>query len=146
LYHSPANVFVADFVGELPTNFFAAQWRWRTGELRSTRSELIFQAGEAAGAGLGLVGQRQHAFTVAIRPQHLFLRPAGGSRMSAIAGEVIGNEYLGAQTILTVRNGGDEFRVSTHPHIAPLCGDRITLYYRPRDVMVFDRTGAALTH
>jgi multiple sugar transport system ATP-binding protein len=136
LYHTPANVFVADFIGEPPTNFFTATLAV-TGDqavLRSTRSELTFHSTPERTARLRAGNHSE--LIVGLRPQNIVCEP--GEPFVALAAEVMINEYLGEQTILTLQNGDDEFRALVPPDATFARGDRVQLYYAPQDVMLFD--------
>lgn len=136
LYHAPANVFVADFIGEPPTNFFTVSLDAYKGEaaLRSKLSELVFHPTPEHGARIRETGRAD--FIVGVRPQNLFLEPRAGA--SALDAEVSINEYLGEQTILTLHNGPVTFRALAHPDVALTQGEKVRLYCPPRDIMVFD--------
>ena len=89
LYHAPANRFVADFIGEPPTNFFEAEVAELNGELRLAvpGSDLSFRTGperEAAVRQSGAPGRSM----VGIRPQNLFTTPVpDGDTVTANAGD-----------------------------------------------------------
>ena len=142
LYHTPANVFVADFIGEPPTNFFRAGTDGggaRTG-LRSAASELVFYPGEKRSEAIRRSGHSD--FIIGLRPQSFSL--VGGEATESLPATVELDEYLGEQTILTVRNGEDRFSVLAPPEIALEEGARVDVYYRPEDLLVFDLGNEAL--
>ncbi len=142
LYNRPANVFVADFIGEPPTNFFRAQAQAQAnGEdlaLRIEDSELILALPAARAAALN--GDKSRRFIVGLRPQNLTL----SSEDKPLAAEVLINEYLGERAILTVRNGATQFRALVPPDTGLKRGDPVQLGYDPRDVMIFDAETEAL--
>ena len=140
LYHTPTNVFVADFIGEPPTNFFSASLSEEGRVLYSTQSPLIFQTTPEQAALIRDNGQRE--LIVGLRPQNLSLEPRAGA--PAFVAEVLINEYLGERSILTLQAGEDEFRALAPADTALKRGEQTTLYYAPKDVMVFDQTTEAL--
>jgi len=153
LYHMPVNVFVADFIGEPPTNFFPAELDC-AGEqpvLRAKGAALAFAVPPARGRHLAERGQRD--FIVGLRPQNLHLDGADGAdgadggrggRDAALHAEVAINEYVGEQTILTLVADGYRFRAQAHAETRLGRGDRARLRYAREDVMVFDAQTEAL--
>ncbi len=136
LYNRPANVFVADFIGEPPTNFFKAAPRRENGSLRLEveDSRLAFRLTEEAQA---LIGQRKaERYTVGLRPQNLTLQPGLGS----LEAEVAIHEYLGERSILTLENGAARFRALVPPDTKVEQRGAIALHYDPARVMIFDAT------
>jgi multiple sugar transport system ATP-binding protein len=136
LYHRPVNRFVADFIGEPPTNFFAGEIAQdRDGmALRVNGSNLTFQPDAARTAALQRLSARQ--VTIGIRPQNFSTIPSPG--MPAVSARVVLNEYLGEQSIITLEAGGSTFRALASPDFGLSRGAPISLYYRTSDVMVFD--------
>ncbi len=142
LYHTPANVFVADFIGEPPTNFFPVALDANGGQprLRAENADLVFEPSDDLGRRLLDNGQQQ--FIVGMRPQNLRLGEMPDGR--ALQAEVTINEYLGEQTILTLRDRDHVFRALAPPETAVGRGETVTLRYLPSDVMVFDAQSEAL--
>jgi multiple sugar transport system ATP-binding protein len=141
LYHRPANRFVADFIGEPPTNFFEA-----TAAGEGTGARLLLNGGGAsltttAARGALLRKLPDGRVVLGIRPQNLTVAPRPGTQpLTAI---VALNEYLGEQSILTLEAGGAVFRALAPPDADYARGQPVTLHYKPDDVMVFDpRTDA----
>jgi multiple sugar transport system ATP-binding protein len=141
LYHRPANRFVADFIGEPPTNFFAAEIAEEAGALalKINGSSLAFRPDDQRMVALRRQPRRQA--TVGIRPQNLSLTPVAGG--SSVTAWLILNEYLGEQSIVTLEAGGTSFRALAAPDFRPATGAPVTLYYRNSDVMVFDPNSEA---
>jgi multiple sugar transport system ATP-binding protein len=136
IYDSPANTFVARFVGSPPMNLINA----------SVRADTLKLAGSLAidhGAPL----PKRREMTLGIRPEKLSLLPAGEGRIPARAAVV---ERLGAETVvgcrlLTGEEGKDELliendlvfvRVSGNPKIK--IGEDLSIGYHPADVLWFD--------
>jgi multiple sugar transport system ATP-binding protein len=136
LYHRPANRFVADFIGEPPTNFFTAEIAEDANglALKVDGSGLAFRPDDARIAALRQRTARQ--VTIGIRPQNLSLTPLPG--MQSVTARLILNEYLGEQSIVTLEAGGTSFRALAAPDLRLSTGAPVSLYYRSGDVMVFD--------
>ena len=144
LYHRPANVFVADFIGEPPTNFFDARLESSNGaaRLHVEGSDLAFELKPEHAARLGKTGDER--FIAGIRPQNLHLGGARDGRGASIAAEVAISEYLGEQVILTLGSGKSVFRALAAPETRAARGEPVRLHYASRDVMVFSASSEAL--
>ncbi|MEO1686558.1 MAG: ABC transporter ATP-binding protein [Pseudomonadota bacterium] len=145
LYDTPANVFVADFIGEPPTNFFAAQRR-DEGEatvLRAKHADLTFPLTPARADAV-----RRHGgddFIVGLRPQNMRLVENGEARGEGRArGEVAINEYLGERSILTVTAGPEKYQALAPPHARAGRGEGVEFAFDAADVMAFDAETEAL--
>ncbi|PIE34778.1 ABC transporter ATP-binding protein [candidate division KSB3 bacterium] len=106
LYDTPANVFVADFVGEPPINlYYKSRLESRNGDLYA-----ITSGGEYAFKVIGdkkeaIQSRYSHkAVTVGIRPQHISLSPKENAE--ALTGRGALFEFLGEIGYLTVNNNG----------------------------------------
>ncbi|WP_282610139.1 ABC transporter ATP-binding protein [Pelagibius sp. Alg239-R121] len=151
LYNAPANVFVADFIGEPPTNFFQAEVSDNGGglALKTKDGALVFHLTEHRAGKIRALGGRD--FIVGIRPQNLRLKDSEGkssahtgSDVHDITASILINEYLGERSILTFANGDTKFRALVPPETRAAPGEAVTLGYRPEDVMVFDAQTEAL--
>lgn len=134
LYNRPVNRFVADFIGEPPTNFFTADVRadGSSLSLAVADSDLSFTVSDTTARAI-----QQRAMqrcVVGIRPQNLHL----GDENNHNSASVLLNEYLGERSILTVRNGAMEFRALVPPDTRSGVGDTVSLMCDAEHVMVFD--------
>ena len=141
LYNRPANVFVADFIGEPPTNLFEAKLRGRGAARPSCRSTAPISPSRSRRS----VRRRSPSvptrrYILGIRPQNL--RLANGA--AGFDAEVLINEYLGERSILTARSGQASFRALVPPDTAARKGDGVRLAVDPQDVMVFDARSRTL--
>ncbi len=165
LYRTPANVFVADFIGEPPTNFFEMSIKTNGTALQLSSSDgsltlsppashrtMLTERAAMNGAAKDVIA--------AIRPQHLSL--ANGTSSTGSTGSASGsadiasstgstgcnptitaqvqiNEYLGERSILTLKNGGQAFRALVPPDTAIQKGETVALTYDPENLMLFDK-------
>src|SRR5262245_37036197 len=111
LYNRPANVFVADFIGEPPTNFFTARREVSAGRLLMHVAGSDMSCEVAPERAKSLTALADTDFIVGIRPQNM--RFANGK--GTVAATVLINEYLGERSILTVENGQTRFRALVPP-------------------------------
>jgi multiple sugar transport system ATP-binding protein len=131
VYHKPANVFVAQFIGAPSMNLLPA-----------TRSD----AGVALVWGgvlpLGNVASQSGALIVGVRPDDL--HPTDAAPL--IEGRVTVQEPLGPETLIYVDVGGNEIIAKADGRRPPRVGAMVQLGARVEDVHLFDAgTGVALT-
>ncbi len=137
LYRTPANMFVADFIGEPTTNFFPATVDTSGDELRlrdSQEGTLVFRIPRGCQQRVRELGRTE--LTVGLRPQHLRLSEHAGEH--TLAATVRVNEYLGEQSILTLYTGNTVFRALASPDNGTRRDQQVSLAYDPDTVMVFD--------
>ncbi len=136
LYDRPANRFVADFIGEPPTNFLEAQVDGADGAmaLAVDGTDLRFQPDPERLAAIRRDGLKR--VSIGIRPQNISVHP--GPDKAALTARVVLDEFLGEQSIVTVASGDAQIRLTAPPEFQVAPGEDVTFHYRPSDVMVFD--------
>ncbi len=134
LYNWPANIFVADFIGEPPTNFFKASVQNRDDGtvLKVADSDLTLIPSAPAAKVLQVSGRTD--VIAGIRPQNLGF----SETPHFLSAEVAINEYLGERSMLTVTNKKARFRALAPPDLRAGPGETVRLFYAPDSVMVFD--------
>jgi sn-glycerol 3-phosphate transport system ATP-binding protein len=120
LYETPANIFVARFIGTPPMNL------------------LKLERGDAGAVIAGTVGPRVAGAefagaTLGVRPEHVVI---GGS--TGVAGQVDGIEYLGADSLLSCRVGSQMLTARIAGRIGLNRGDTTQLGWAPAALHVFD--------
>ncbi len=135
VYERPASVFVADFIGAPSMNF------------------LPFEAALAQGADAIRIGDAQvgvpalredvsgRALLCGVRPEHVRF-----DDRSALRAEVLGTEYLGTSTIVTLNTAqGAMLRAKVDVNSAAKRGDHVGLAFDAAAVSLFDdASGRAL--
>ena len=119
IYDKPANVFVAQFIGTPPMNFFPAE----------------VAAGKIRAAGLELPAParaREGKIFVGIRPEHIRVP---GPHLTGVV-EVV--EPIGHQAIVHVRVGETLLVAALDAHDMPRAGERITLGVDIEAMHLFD--------
>jgi multiple sugar transport system ATP-binding protein len=137
LFKSPANRFVAGFIGSPTMNFLDA-------ELVSRDGALI-----AEGDGFALkLGADMHERTksltgsgviLGIRPSCFRLEAERDSAASQLSAQVKVSEYLGAQSILVTRCGSHDLLVELESSSRVGGGQTMTFFVHPDEIMVFDK-------
>ena len=134
LYHQPKNRFVADFIGEPATNFMDAEYNGEEdqGQMKVGDSLNFFLNEESINA---MNNAKISEATIGIRPQNLSVEPLVGGK--SVKGQLLINEFLGERSILEIESNGVHYKVLSYPQRNLNKGDTMTVYYHPKDVMVF---------
>ena len=143
LYESPANLFVAGFLGAPKMNFLQGTLRSVGGVSADVELPSLGAVRVSADAAGGKVGD---AVTIGVRPEHLRVCAAGDDAHNTIPARVDLVEYLGDHLLA-------HLGVETLPHA--LCaklvsqpsalrnGDAARLHLPPAQCLLFDANGAA---
>jgi ABC-type sugar transport system ATPase subunit len=137
IYHHPHNLFVADFIGEPPFNFFdcsvvsdGGQLAFRT-QVGNHRILVPNTIKERMGDSLDRV------LRVGVRP--MYITPSLVEQEdSQIHGTVYVFEGLGEEGVLTVDVDGSLIRILTEPDFEGKPGDRVWLNVDSSRIQVFD--------
>jgi multiple sugar transport system ATP-binding protein len=137
LYDRPANVFVADFVGEPPINLFTdSAIQSDRGELFAVTPRGEFKFALPPEMKAKLEAKTKDSVTIGMRPQYINVQAAEGRK--PLAGKVSVFEFLGETGNLTVTNQGLDINVLAPPDFHAPVGEPIELYYHPAKVLLFD--------
>jgi multiple sugar transport system ATP-binding protein len=135
VYERPANVFVANFIGTPPMNFFGAEVAADGARLAARAFSLPVPASLAAVAR-GRAGRR---VTVGVRPDNLIEAGQPGRGPTApITVEVDMVEPLGHEIVLHGSAGEDRFVAALDPSRVPRLGERIELAIELDTLHLFD--------
>jgi multiple sugar transport system ATP-binding protein len=129
LYDSPANVFVAEFIGSPAMNMLPARLAVSGG-----RKAAVIDGGATVELPAALKGAEGQAILVGIRPEHLSL----GDRNSGLAGKVALVEPLGAQVQIISEIAGRAVTALLNERILPDPGADITLVPKAASIHAFD--------
>ncbi|WP_289069514.1 sn-glycerol-3-phosphate ABC transporter ATP-binding protein UgpC [uncultured Aliiroseovarius sp.] len=122
VYHSPANTFVAQFIGAPSMNLLP-------GHARAGRLTL------ESGAELSVPDTVNGDVIIGVRPEDLCPTPLDRANLS---GNIDVTEPLGSGTLLYVDIGGTEVIATGPGRDAPEAGDRIGLGYDAEAIHLFD--------
>jgi ABC-type sugar transport system ATPase subunit len=132
LYHSPANLFVAGFIGSPAMNFLPAEFM-----ALAEFNQAVFADGSQ-----WLLGKKDAPVgkvTVGIRPEHIRL-----DRSSAMRARVNTVEQLGATAYLYCSVAGQPICIEVRGVIDARVGDEIGLHAAPEHIHLFDAQGVAI--
>jgi multiple sugar transport system ATP-binding protein len=132
IYHRPANLFVADFIGSPPINLIEGR-TGRHGQDGSTSIETgqltLNTAYRGAQTGVDVVA--------AIRPENIAI--VEEQRVNTIEGEVRTVLPSGPETVLRVRHGAYLFSLLAKKEVNLSPGSKIRMYLPPENILIFDK-------
>ena len=148
IYESPANRFVAGFIGTPPMNMFEGRIaRDSSADFTFHWKESVFSLGKRWVAGeLSALGH--DTITLGIRPDRLRILPAGENKNSCcLTGHVVTIERYGPLAdIVAVVNGMRVISRTSTDTLAAICeGDAITLEFQMQFAHIFRADGSAVT-
>jgi multiple sugar transport system ATP-binding protein len=135
LFHRPANMFVAGFVGEPAINFLRAvlQRRDDSWYLLSKHANGCFPISEQTARAIQERGLEE--VIVGIRPQEFLIAPVEDSY---VRGVVSFFEFLGEESHLMVKSGETEVTAVTQPTLKFDEGEAVGLTVKQDGILVFD--------
>ena len=113
LYERPSNTFVARFIGTPPMNLLRLEAGHAGAVISGTDGPAVFAAGPAPG-------------TLGVRPEHIQLAFESGVR-----GGVDSVEYLGGDSLVSCRIGGQPVSVRVPGSVALSRGDAVWMRWAP---------------
>jgi sn-glycerol 3-phosphate transport system ATP-binding protein len=119
LYARPATRFTAGFIGTPPMNLLS---------LRDVDVSDWFQTHLAAGLPAG----SRPSLTLGVRPESMHLADIG------VPAEVMGFEYLGADSLITCKIGSSECIVRQNGKVRLVAGDRVHVIWQPAETHFFE--------
>ncbi|WP_407309238.1 ABC transporter ATP-binding protein [Pseudomonas sp. nanlin1] len=139
LYHAPANLFVAGFLGTPKMGFLAG----KVAAVDSAGCEVELDAGTRI--RLPRVGPNLTVgspVTLGIRPEHMDLAQPGQCQLSVIADV---SERLGSDTFCHVRtDAGEPLTLRIRGDLASQYGERLSLHLDAEHCHLFDAAGLAV--
>jgi ABC-type sugar transport system ATPase subunit len=141
LYDSPANRFVASFIGSPAMNFFDAQARFGADrnisvKIKGSRDMQAAMRTDAAPNG-------ESGVEIGIRPEHVSLAPPADPE-AHLHGTVSIVEQLGNSTVIYIDTDAGQVVAESHGKDPIRSGDRVSVRFDVRNIHVFDASGAAL--
>ena len=128
LFHRPANMFVAGFIGSTPMNLIPGTM---------TGSGVEFDGGTFALDTMPTTGTGDVYY--GIRPEYVKLDPSG-----PLQGTVAITENLGTEFLVTVEVGATQIRATVDEGSEPQPGDSVRIAPASRRVLLYDRESGEL--
>jgi len=145
LYHEPANLFVAGFIGSPPMNLFPGAVEFADG----ADASFVVAGGTwrvpLPAAVAGRVGDfRGRPLTLGVRPEHVRVDPAG-TEGASVAARIELVEPMGAETFLHLAAGPATFIARAVPQEDHRVGGEVAVTFAADRAQLFDSaSGAAL--
>ncbi|MCI5077746.1 sn-glycerol-3-phosphate ABC transporter ATP-binding protein UgpC [Oricola sp.] len=141
LYHRPANLFVAQFIGSPAMNIIPATVSSVSDAAVGVEIDHTGATSVPFGGDAGLKGQK---VSLGVRPEDLRLVENGQTAL--VQGEIDIVEALGEVTLLYVRVAGrdDPFIAKLPGHVTLERGATVSLYAEPKSLHLFDKDGQTL--
>ena len=138
LYNSPANLFVAGFVGTPPMNFLTATLEKAEEKLFVTTERFRFPLPDSVALKIDRI-TIPYDVIVGIRPEDV------GIGQGEIRGEIYVVEPLGRDTLVTIRIEGEIIKVIAPSGFRASPGEKVQLMFSGDKVHLFDKeTGESL--
>jgi multiple sugar transport system ATP-binding protein len=133
VYEKSANMFVADFIGTPPTNFFDGEMRRSNGTLHLVNPRFDMAMSPENAAWLQGYGKRD--LVIGVRPENILLVDESDALFSD---DVLVVEPQGSHQVVSFEFNGKIVKIvaPTHPPISP--GDRIHINFNQRSLHFFD--------
>jgi multiple sugar transport system ATP-binding protein len=140
VYYSPANVFVAGFIGSPPMNFIDGEIVHDGGVDYFTRGPLRYELPARLAQRMQERG-RSSVVTLGVRPESIGVSHSG----PGVSGSVYVEEPLGSDVFLTVDVEKAHIIVRTAPEFRSNFGDQVYLTFNPQKIYLFDqKSGEAI--
>jgi len=143
LYNSPANRFVAGFIGSPAMNFASVSVRRVDDAIWAENGAIRIKVPAAIQGRLGRYAEKQ--VTLGIRPEDLRVATAADPAELGFDASIVVVEKLGSETLLDVEVGSHTMVAAVEPGIAAKAHDRLRLALNPERLHFFDaETEAAI--
>ncbi|HJS31749.1 MAG TPA: TOBE domain-containing protein, partial [Alphaproteobacteria bacterium] len=143
LYNTPANRFVAGFIGSPAMNFAVVAVSERDGALWAENSGMRIKVPDAVAARMN--AHREQQATLGIRPEDIHVATAADSSDVCFEAVVEVVEQLGSEVLLDVKVGADTMAAAVEPTLRAKIQDRLRLALNPARLHFFDaKTEAAI--
>jgi len=132
IYHKPANIFVAGFIGSPRMNFLNVEFVEEKGEYYLMSDIFQFPVGNEKVQKIKKANTKKFVF--GIRPEDMHLE---GEKEYSVGGEVYFTERLGADTILHVKADKERLVAKLPGDVVLKEGEKITIYMDPEKFHLF---------
>ncbi|TIU74972.1 MAG: sn-glycerol-3-phosphate ABC transporter ATP-binding protein UgpC [Mesorhizobium sp.] len=139
LYHRPANLFVAGFIGSPAMNFL----KGHVASVEGDQATVSVDLGFSLRMSVSKLPQPGAEVTVGIRPEHIVLAAEGQADAVALKASVV--ELLGSDTFIHVRDGEESLVIRDSGGRMVRAGDRIAISLPPGACHLFDNAGQRIS-
>ena len=132
VYGTPANLFVAGFIGSPAMNMIPAEVAGNAEYIVAAGASLPISAGHRIAGAAGMKA------TFGIRPEDIALLPPGTHAPAVVDAQVTMVEPLGAEFLLSFALNGHEITAKIAGRTLPAIGERLRFAFDMRHAHVFD--------
>ncbi len=136
LYKSPANKFVAGFIGSPSMNFLNAELTESGGALVAQGDG--FKLGLPSALAKRLSGRADKSVILGIRPTAFEVVGSGAPKTNAMRMPILVSEYIGSNSVLLAECGGTNVTVDVASETPIRAGDPLTVSVDPEAIYLFD--------
>jgi multiple sugar transport system ATP-binding protein len=136
LYNSPANKYVASFIGSPAMNFAEVTIHGEGGRLIAENDAMRIRVPDAIAARLN--GTSGRKATLGVRPEDLRIAVASDPADQTFEGVVEVAEQLGSEIILDLKAGSNSIVASIDPTVRVRPQDKVRLAVNPAGLRFFD--------
>ncbi|PWQ93966.1 ABC transporter ATP-binding protein [Leucothrix arctica] len=137
LFKSPANKFVAGFIGSPSMNFLDAFIVEESGDLIAKGEGFSLKLNPDMASIINTLSSKD--VTLGIRPSCFELSQGNGDGVDEIKLTTVVSEYLGAQSVLVTRCCKQDVLVEVQSASPIPGGQEMTFSVKPEDIMMFDK-------
>jgi multiple sugar transport system ATP-binding protein len=135
VYHRPANMFVAGFLGSPPMNFLKVDVQQEKGKLWLKSESVNLQAPATWVEDLSS-SNHSRSIVLGVRPEKITVSPS--QQPNSIPAEVYVVEDLGNERLVDLRVDGQVTVARIDGGLDPQIGDRVWITFGPDDAHLFD--------
>ncbi|RKY05714.1 ABC transporter ATP-binding protein [Candidatus Poribacteria bacterium] len=135
VYHNPANLFVANFIGSPGMNFIRCRYDREGGRLRDESGGIEIPLSEIAREKLGSISTDE--VIIGVRPEAIEFHPGPSPR--AIEAGVYLVEPLGSVNVVNLEVGGEVIKAVAEPGFSPSVDEKVWISFK--EVSLFDGRG-----
>ena len=139
LYETPANIFVAGFLGSPAMNFLRGRLHLENdANPRLQMDGGNLPLGDLTAAHPALKAYADREIVLGLRPEQLQLASANDSTQAALCAQLEVTEPVGNEVFLYLRFGPTELVARMPPQALPAAGSEVALSFSPRHLHAFD--------
>ncbi|UVK38558.1 sn-glycerol-3-phosphate ABC transporter ATP-binding protein UgpC [Mesorhizobium sp. AR10] len=139
LYHQPANLFVAGFIGSPAMNFL----KGCVDKVQGNQVTVSLDLGLSLTMPVSKASRAGVEVTVGIRPEHIVLSAEGQADAFVVKASVV--ELLGSDTFIHVRDGEENLVIRDSGGRMARAGDRIAISLPTRACHLFNKAGQRIS-
>ncbi len=139
LYHRPANLFVAGFIGSPAMNFL----KGRVNSVQGKQATVVLALGPVLDVSVSSSLKPGDEVTLGIRPEHILLSGEGRTGAHVLKASVV--ELLGSDTFIHVEEGEETLVIRDSSGRMARAGDTVAISLPTSACHLFDKAGRRIS-